>query len=63
MKIVLETMGCKLNQAETEKITWDLTTAGYEITSDIMQADVFILNTCTVTNTADAKSRQRLRYS
>jgi len=63
MKIVLETMGCKLNQAETEKITWDLTTAGYEITSDIMQADVFILNTCTVTNTADAKSRHRLRFT
>jgi threonylcarbamoyladenosine tRNA methylthiotransferase MtaB len=61
MKVVLETLGCKLNQAETESLTWELATAGYEISSEIEQADIFILNTCTVTNTADAKSRQRIR--
>jgi threonylcarbamoyladenosine tRNA methylthiotransferase MtaB len=62
MKIVLETLGCKLNQAETEQISWELAAAGYDVISNIIQADVFILNTCTVTNTADAKSRQRLRF-
>jgi threonylcarbamoyladenosine tRNA methylthiotransferase MtaB len=61
MKIALETLGCKLNQAETEKLSWDLAASGYEVISSIEQADIFILNTCTVTNTADAKSRQRLR--
>ena len=63
MKVVLETLGCKLNQAETESLTWELATAGYEISSEIEQADIFILNTCTVTNTADAKSRQRIRQA
>ncbi len=62
MKIFLETLGCKLNQAETEKFTWDLIASGYEVTSDINLADILVLNTCTVTSTADAKSRQRLRF-
>ncbi len=62
MKIFLETLGCKLNQAETEKFTWDLMASGYEVTSDITRADILILNTCTVTSTTDAKSRQRLRF-
>lgn len=62
MKIVLETMGCKLNQAETEQLSWDLAAAGHEVISVIEQADSYVLNTCTVTNAADAKSRQRLRF-
>ncbi len=62
MKVVLETIGCKLNQAETENLSWDLAIAGYEVTSRVTDADIFLLNTCSVTGTADARSRQRIRH-
>jgi threonylcarbamoyladenosine tRNA methylthiotransferase MtaB len=61
MKIVFETLGCKLNQAETENLTWELIASGHEIVPEIKQADIYILNTCTVTATADNKARQRIR--
>lgn len=61
MKIALGTLGCKLNQAETERLTRELLYAGHIIVDTDASADVFILNTCTVTQTADAKSRRWLR--
>ena len=61
MKIALETLGCKLNQAETESLARQLLDAGYELTQHPAEADVYILNTCTVTHTADAKARHLLR--
>ncbi|UCD08274.1 MAG: tRNA (N(6)-L-threonylcarbamoyladenosine(37)-C(2))-methylthiotransferase MtaB [Dehalococcoidales bacterium] len=61
MKIVLDTLGCKLNQAETELLVRQFTEAGHTVVSSAETADVYILNTCTVTHTADAKSRQFLR--
>ena len=61
MKIVLDTLGCKLNQAETELLARKFKEAGHTIVSSINIADIYILNTCTVTHTADAKSRQLLR--
>jgi threonylcarbamoyladenosine tRNA methylthiotransferase MtaB len=61
MKVFLETLGCKLNQAETESLTWQLAASGHEVVSDVGEADVYILNTCTVTTAADAKVRRRLR--
>ena len=61
MKVVIETLGCKLNQAETESLAWQFSADGYEVIADELQADIYILNTCTVTATADAKARQRLR--
>ena len=63
MKIALETLGCKLNQAETESLARQFVQAGYELVEHPNEADVYILNTCTVTRTADAKSRHLLRLA
>lgn len=63
MKIALDTLGCKLNQAETEFLARQLAEAGHRLVSPVDEADVYILNTCTVTRTADAKSRHRLRLA
>ena len=57
MRVVLGTIGCKLNQAETERLTRELLEAGHVIVDPEGAADVYILNTCTVTRTADAKCR------
>jgi threonylcarbamoyladenosine tRNA methylthiotransferase MtaB len=59
--IALETLGCKLNQAETELLCRQLAAAGYKIVSTDQPSDVYILNTCTVTHVADSKSRHLLR--
>jgi threonylcarbamoyladenosine tRNA methylthiotransferase MtaB len=63
MKIALETLGCKLNQAETESLARQFVKAGYELVEHPKEADVYILNTCTVTRTADAKARHLLRVA
>ncbi len=61
MKVALDTLGCKLNQAETESFARQFIEAGHSLVPLADEADVYILNTCTVTHTADAKSRQLLR--
>ncbi|MFT8870995.1 MAG: tRNA (N(6)-L-threonylcarbamoyladenosine(37)-C(2))-methylthiotransferase MtaB [Sporolactobacillus sp.] len=59
--VAFHTLGCKVNHYETESI-WQLFKAqGYERRSFEAQADVYIINTCTVTNTSDQKSRQIIR--
>ena len=63
MKIALETLGCKLNQAETEALARQFVQAGHELVQQPAEADVYILNTCTVTRTADAKARHLLRLA
>jgi threonylcarbamoyladenosine tRNA methylthiotransferase MtaB len=63
MKVLFETLGCKLNQAETEALARQFAFAGYELATDVKEADVYILNTCTVTHTADSKSRHLLRLA
>lgn len=55
----MHTHGCKLNQAESEKIAVELAEIGYIINDD-GPADVIVLNTCTVTHVADRKARQWL---
>ena len=63
MKIAFHTLGCKVNSYETEA-TWSLfKDKGFERVEPNCLADVYIINTCTVTNTADSKSRQRIRQS
>jgi threonylcarbamoyladenosine tRNA methylthiotransferase MtaB len=62
-KVTFETLGCKLNQAETESLARQLAEAGYELVPSASQADVYILNTCTVTHIADRKSRHLLRQA
>ena len=63
MRIALDSLGCKLNQAETELLAKQFTEAGYRLVSPADEADVYILNTCTVTHIADRKSRHWLRMA
>lgn len=59
-KAAFHTLGCKVNTYETEVMKTQLKEHGYEIVSFHEEADVYIINTCTVTNIADQKSRQML---
>ena len=63
MKIALETLGCKLNQSETEALARRFAAAGHQLVRQVEDADIYILNTCTVTQTADSKSRRLLRQA
>ena len=63
MNIALETLGCKLNQAETELLARQFVEAGHRLVSSVGEADIYILNTCTVTHIADAKARHLLRLA
>ncbi len=54
-------LGCKVNEYETERLRESFLAAGYEIVLFSEQADVYVVNTCTVTAEADRKSRQMLR--
>ena len=60
-RVALESLGCKLNQAEMEALADRLVSRGHELTASAAEADVYVLNTCTVTHIADRKSRQALR--
>ncbi len=60
-KIASITFGCKVNQYETSCIVDDFTRAGYQTTEFNNLADVYIINTCTVTNRTDYKSRNAIR--
>ena len=55
------TLGCKVNQYETNAMIQEFIKNGYKIVEFDEKADVYIVNTCTVTNMADRKSRQMLR--
>ncbi|HIT66497.1 MAG TPA: tRNA (N(6)-L-threonylcarbamoyladenosine(37)-C(2))-methylthiotransferase MtaB [Candidatus Merdisoma merdipullorum] len=59
-KAALHNLGCKVNAYETEAMQQMLEQAGYEIVPFDEKADLYIVNTCTVTNIADRKSRQML---
>ncbi len=59
-KAALHNLGCKVNAYETEAMQELLENSGYEIVPFHEKADVYIVNTCTVTNMADRKSRQML---
>lgn len=60
MKAALHNLGCKVNAYETEAMQQILEEAGYEIVPFSEYADVYVINTCSVTNMADRKSRQVL---
>lgn len=60
MKAAFYTLGCKVNQYDSEMMSHRLQEAGYEITDFSDHADVFIINTCTVTHVSDKKSRQMI---
>ena len=60
-KVAFYTLGCKVNQYETEAMIESFETAGYQIVDYEAYANVYIINTCTVTNMGDKKSRQIIR--
>ncbi|GGJ83416.1 threonylcarbamoyladenosine tRNA methylthiotransferase MtaB [Lentibacillus kapialis] len=60
-KVAFHTLGCKVNQYETEGIWNMFKNNGYERVDFDRQSDVYVINTCTVTNTGDKKSRQVIR--
>lgn len=59
--VAFHTLGCKVNHYETEAIWQLFKENGYERTDFEKQSDVYVINTCTVTNTGDKKSRQVIR--
>ena len=59
--VALQTLGCKLNQAESEALARMFLDEGFRLVSSNKNPDIFILNTCTVTHIADRKCRQYLR--
>ena len=61
IRVAYHTLGCKVNQYETEKIREALETAGFETVPFASPADAYIINTCSVTSVADGKSRAALR--
>jgi len=61
MKIAFTTLGCKLNYAETATYERGLMAAGWEVVPWTARADVYLINTCAVTETAEKKSRNLIR--
>ena len=59
--VAIHTHGCKLNQADSSILARQFRRAGYRVVEDVRDADIYVLNTCTVTSTADSKARQALR--
>ena len=59
--VAIHTHGCKLNQADSQSLARQFSEAGYRVVSPASSADIIVLNSCTVTATADAKARQFLR--
>ena len=61
MRVYLERVGCKLNQSEIEALARGFVRAGYQLAQASEEADLCVVNTCTVTQVADRKSRQLIR--
>ena len=57
MKVKLYTLGCKVNQYETQEMTEDFIKHGFEVTLSDSEADVFVVNSCTVTAQSDKKNK------
>lgn len=55
------TLGCKLNIADSEELARGLRNAGYDVVDRVCEADAYVVNTCSVTHVADAKSRRLIR--
>lgn len=60
-KVAVYTLGCKVNQYETQAIKEKFVKNGYRIVHENQKADVYVINTCTVTHLSDRKSRQFIR--
>ena len=63
MNIFLDTIGCRLNQSEIEKMASQFRAAGHNIVSAAKDADMVVVNTCAVTTAAASDSRQAIRQA
>ena len=63
MKIGIITLGCKVNTYESNALAQGLEKRGFEVVEASEACDAFIINTCSVTNTADAKSKKMIRHA
>ena len=63
MKIYLDTVGCRLNQSEIERMALEFRQAGHVIVGSMSEADMVVVNTCAVTTQAASDSRQKLRQA
>ena len=63
MKVAVYTLGCKVNTYESEYVINEFINKGYDIVDFNEFADVYVINTCTVTNTSDQKSRKMIRQA
>ena len=59
--VAIETHGCKLNQADSDRLAWQFVEAGCRVVSTLDRADIYVVNSCTVTHVADRKARHALR--
>jgi len=59
-KVSFKTLGCRLNQYETDALVTQFHQAGYQVVDFSSQADITVINTCTVTNQSDQKSRNTI---
>ena len=62
-KVAFKTLGCRLNQSESDSLMTDFSGAGYEIVDFGSDADVYIINTCTVTGQSDHKSKNYINQA
>ncbi len=62
MKVFFHTLGCKVNQYETQEMREQLNSSGYQVTENENDADIFVINSCTVTSESDRKTRQCVRH-
>ncbi len=62
-RVAFKTLGCRLNQFETDALVTDFHKAGYSIVDFNEEADVYVVNTCTVTNQSDKKSKYEINHA
>lgn len=62
-KVAFKTLGCRLNQFETDALVSKFNNAGYEVVNFSDDADVYVINSCTVTNQSDHKSRTMIHQA
>jgi threonylcarbamoyladenosine tRNA methylthiotransferase MtaB len=63
MKVYLDSIGCRLNQAEIERYAGQFRAAGHTLTASLEEADLVVVNTCAVTTAAESDSRQKIRQA
>ena len=63
MKVCVMSLGCKVNIYESEYVISLLKDNGFEIVNDDKKADIYIINTCSVTNESDRKSRKLIHHA